>query len=101
MNRKRIREPLFSMTHHCPYHYNSNMFLSTATKKRYVLEEYPAPVRGTTGYNPLYDPSQPIPPPDFNQQFQDNRQNIYDRPFAHHFDDRQHIPWYNRNVGMY
>ncbi len=94
MNRKRGKEIFFPITHYCP-HYDSNTFLCTATKTRYVLEEYPAHVRDTTEYNPVYDALQPITPTDFNQPFQDNRL------CTHHFDNQQHIHSYNRNIGMY
>jgi len=79
--------------------YGPDQFFTSATKKRYVLEEYPSPVRNTPGYNSLYDTFRPITPPHFNPQFQDKRTNIYDRPCAHYFDNEHHISSYNRNTG--
>jgi hypothetical protein len=95
MNRKRGKEMFFPTVHHYP-HYDSNMFLCTATKHRYVLEEYPAHTHATTEFNPIYDASQPITPTDFNESFQDNHLCAY------HSGNQQHIPSsYNLNTGMY
>ena len=87
MNKKRGREMFFPIDHHCP-HYDSNMFLCTETKHRYVLEEYPAHAHTTTEFNPIYDPSQPT-------DFQDNHLCAY------HSGNQQHIPSpYDRIAGM-
>ena len=71
-------------------YYSSDYCLSSATRKHYVLEEYPSRVRNTPEFNRLYDAFRPItPPPHFNQQFHDQRESAYDKPCAHYFDNEQ------------
>jgi len=89
---------LFSIANDRRY-YGSDIVLSSATKKRYVLEEYPSRIRSTPEYNPLYDTFQSGTLSYINPQFQDRRTNVNDRPYTHYFDNEQPISSYNRNVG--
>ena len=82
---------------HC--YYNPGFYVVSATKKRYVLEEYPSQTRTRPQYNPLYDTFRPITPPHFNSQFQDTRTSVYDRPYGHYFNNEQHISSNKRNTG--
>jgi hypothetical protein len=71
-------------------YYSSDCCLSSASRRQYVLEEYPSRLRNTPEYNPLYDAFRPITPPlHYNQQYLDTRQRIYDKPSAHYFDPEQ------------
>jgi hypothetical protein len=96
------------------YYYESTMFPYSASRKRYVLEEYPSRARGTPEYNPLYDAFQPITPPNFHRQFQDSHGSIYDDPCSHYLDNgqqqmnlattnrqRQYLPSYQKNDGKF
>jgi hypothetical protein len=89
---------LYSIANNRRY-YGSDKSLSSARKKRHILEEYPSRLRGTSEYNLPYDAFRPITPPYFYQQFQDRRGSIYDRPCGHHFDNEQHRSSYKRNIG--
>jgi hypothetical protein len=82
-----------------PRYYSSDCCLSSATRKRYVLEEYPSRVRNTPEFNRVYDAFRPItPPPHFNQQFHDPRESVYDKPCAHYFDNEQQQQQQQRNL---
>ncbi len=108
------------------YYDGSNMFISSASKQKSVLDEHPLRVRGTPEYNPLYDtfqsdiiipqrqtqndfrPITPLPPPRFIQNVHDNIENTYDKPRSYRFDkekrqpsngQRQHASRYHTKVG--
>jgi hypothetical protein len=83
------------------------MFISSASKPKYIHEEHPLRVRGTPEYNPLYDAFQsdviqsqrqndfrpitpvPPPPPRFIQHFHDDIENTYDKPRSYRSDNEQ------------
>jgi hypothetical protein len=83
------------------------MFISSASKQRYVRDEHPIRVRGTPEYNPLYDtfesdnnipqrkmqnnfrPITPPPPPRFIQNSQDDVESAYDKPRLYRIDNEQ------------
>lgn len=66
------------------YHPLNDMFLCSATKKRYVLEGYPSSRHGIVEYNSYQNTFRPITPPYVYEQHPD-------RPCAHHFDHHQSI----------
>ena len=89
---------IFSVANN-PRYYESDFFRSSAAKKRYVLQEYPLPTQGNIS---KYNAFRPITPPNFDQQFQDSRASIYDRPCVRCYDDEQqqhHKSSYKRNTG--
>ena len=77
--------------------YGSDIFLCSATRKRYILEQYPSRKRGAAEYNPLYDAFQPItPPPALSNYPQQNRpRSIYEKSNAYYYDNDQR----QRNTG--
>jgi hypothetical protein len=86
------------------------MFISSASKQRYVRDEHPLRIRGTPEYNPLYDtfqsdiitsqrqtqndfrPITPSPAPRFTQNFPDDIESTYDKPRSYRFDKEQKQP---------
>jgi hypothetical protein len=80
------------------------MFISSASRPKYVHNEHRLHVRGTPEYNPLYDAFQPdivipqkrtqnnfrpvTPPPRFVQKFHEI-ENTYDKPRSYGFDDER------------
>ncbi|CAF1328146.1 unnamed protein product [Adineta ricciae] len=80
------------------------MFISSASRQKYIADEHPLRVRGTPEYNPLYDafqpnltipprtnqhdfrPITPQPPPRFLSHFHDS-ESAYDKPRSFGFDN--------------
>jgi len=89
------------------HYYGSNMFISSASKQKFVLDEHRLRARGTPEYNPLYDtfqsdiiipqrqtqndfrPITPLLPPRFVQNVHDNIESTYDKPRSYHLDKEQ------------
>ncbi|CAF3306139.1 unnamed protein product [Rotaria sp. Silwood2] len=82
------------------------MFISSASKRSYVPDEYPLRVRGSPEYNPLYDALEsdiittqnqnqnnfrPIVPSksSFIQNPHNDTSNTYDKPRSYHYNDEQ------------
>lgn len=75
------------------YHPSNDMFLCSATKKRYILQGDPSARHGILEYNSHQNTFRPITPPHPYAPYPD-------RSYAHHHHQQQFLG-YHPNIGEY